>query len=153
MNLHTIPDPASIHASVTVERKQPDLPRFAVIPSSLLMPWKLAETTVVEMLIDGIAVDRRSIHRWDDERWFVSITERDCRAVGIDTGSRIELRLAIASTDLPDELAALLRDDPAAERTWAALSPGGQRMLREEIASAKQSVTRTRRARRALLGE
>ena len=38
-------------------------------------------------------------------------------------------------------------------RAWESLSPGGQRILREEIAAAKQPATRMRRARRALLGE
>lgn len=141
----------TIETSTVVERKQSDLPRYAVVSASLVADWQLAGTTTVETSINRVAVGRRSLHRWDAERWFISITQNDCRRAGIDTGSRIDLRLQIASTKLPPELEVLLREE-AARKVWDSLTPSQQRMLREAIGAAKQPPTRARRARKALLG-
>jgi bacteriocin resistance YdeI/OmpD-like protein len=143
----------AIHVSGVVKRKQADLPRFVVVPASAIERWRLAATATVEATINGAPVGRRSIQRWDDKRWFVSITERDCRSLDIDTGSRIDLVLRIASTELPEELAMLLKQNVRARNAWDSLTPSQQRMLREDIATAKQPSTRDRRARKVLLGE
>ncbi len=142
---------AHIRIRVAVERKQPDLPRYVVVASSFVAPWNLQSTTTVDVSINGIPVSRRSICRWDDQRWFVSITQDDCRVLGIDTGSVITLSLCLASTHVPEELAELLRMDETARKAWEALTSSQQRMLREHIASARQSTTRLRRARKALV--
>ena len=144
--------PDRLNVTTRVERKQADLPRDAVIPSAVLAAWKLAGTTTVDLAINGVAVEPRTVKKWDDERWFLSITERDCKLVGIETGSDITLTLTRKSDELPEELASLIRDDRAAARAWERLTPSQRRMLRDEIAAAKQSATRARRARRALLG-
>lgn len=143
--------PKSVEVTVKVARKQEDLPRFVVIRSSVLKPWGISRTTTVEVAINNIRVERRTVKRWDDERWFLSITEKDCVRLGIDTGSAIQLNLKLASADLPKELATLIQIDRAAAALWAKLTSSQQRMLRDEIASAKQSATRARRARKALL--
>jgi uncharacterized protein YdeI (YjbR/CyaY-like superfamily) len=70
----------------------------------------------------------------------------------VDTGDRIEIMLRRAPTDLPVELATLLRTNTRASAAWARLTTSQQRMLREEIARARQSPTRLRRARQVLLG-
>ena len=142
-----------IHLTVTIERKQSDLPRYAIVPSVLVAKWRLDGTTTVDVHINGVPLDRRSIVRWDDERWFVSITQQDCRLTGIDTGVQAALTIAVASSDLPDELATLLQESPEAKQAWDRLSSAQQRMVRETIGSAKQSATRARRARKALLGD
>jgi hypothetical protein len=141
----------TIELSVKIARKQEDLPRFVVIASSLVAPWDLAGTETVELTLNGVAVGRRSIRRWDERRWFISITAEDCRRTGVDTGSTVALTMRRASTDLPAELAALLQANPRAKDAWRRLSSGQQRMLREEIQSARRASTRTRRARKALL--
>jgi len=144
--------PARLEVETRVERKQADLPRYVVIPSAVLAAWKLAGTTTVDLAINGVAVEPRTVKKWDDERWFLSITERDCKLVGIETGSNVTLTLTRKADELPEELASLIRDDRAAAGAWARLTSSQQRMLRDEIAAAKQSATRARRARRALLG-
>lgn len=143
--------PKSIEVTVKVARKHADLPRFVVIRSAVLKPWGISKTTTVEVAIDNKPVERRTIKRWDDDRWFLSITEKDCVRLGINTGSTIRLNLRLASADLPEEMATLIQTDRAAAAAWAKLTSSQQRMLRDEIASAKQSATRTRRARKALL--
>jgi hypothetical protein len=147
-----VPNDTAIRTTAVVERKQPGLPRYAVVPASEVAPWGLAGTTTVEVEIDGVAVARRAIHRWDDDRWFVSVTDRDCKALGVDTGSTISLTLRVAPTALPEELERLIRGDDAARQAWERLTPSQRRMLREDVGAAKQSGTRARRARKALLG-
>jgi outer membrane usher protein FimD/PapC len=82
-------NPVSITAKVA--RKQPDLPRFVVIPSSAVAEWGLTGTTPVDVTINGVAVERRNIKFWDAAKWFFSITVKDCKKVGIDTGDTVEL--------------------------------------------------------------
>ncbi len=140
-----------VQLSVTIERKQPDLPRYAVVPSGLVSAWRLDGTTTVDVLINGVQAGRRSLVQWDDDRWFLTITQQDCRRTGIDTGSKPTIAIAVASVGLPDELTGLLNESPEAAKAWDRLSAAQRRMLREEIASAKQPATRLRRARKALL--
>ena len=140
----------TVRLTATIERKQEDLPRFAVVPAALVESWKLDGTTTVVIGINDVNVGRRSLVRWDDDRWFVSITQQDCRRLGVDTGCPVVLTLEVASEDLPPELQALLDESPEAKRAWERLTTSQRRMLREEVASAKQSSTRARRARRAL---
>lgn len=141
----------TITLSAIIERKQPDLPRYVVIPTATIQAWQLAGTTAINVALNGIAVERRTIKYWDEARWFLSITNTDCRRLGVDTGDTIELTMNVAATDLPAELAELLRSDAQARARWEALTQGQRRMLCEEIVAAKQSVTRERRARKALL--
>lgn len=150
MGKESAQEPVVIHT--TVERKQADLPRFAVVPASAVAAWELSGTTAVEVHLNDAPAARRTIKRWDAERWFVSVTEDDCRRFRLTTGDEIKLTLRPAADDLPEELTELLRTEAAARAAWDRLTPGQQRMLREEVAAAKQPATRARRARKALLG-
>jgi hypothetical protein len=143
----------AVTLSAAIERKQPGLPRYLVVPAAAVAAWGLEGTTVVELEINGVALERRAIKSWDADRWFLSITAPDCRQLGVDTGDVVSIRMRVAPTELPAELAALLETDPRARRVWDRLTESRRRMLREEIAAAKQSATRARRARRALTGE
>jgi hypothetical protein len=142
------------HVTITarVSRKQPDLPRFVVIRAVDIADWHLEGTTVVEIRINQMDRDRRTLKRWTPETWFLTITERDCEVLGIDTGSKVTLQLRLASAELPEELAAVIALDREAKRRWETLTTAQKRMLSEEIAAAKQPATRERRARKALLG-
>jgi uncharacterized protein YdeI (YjbR/CyaY-like superfamily) len=82
-------------------------------------------------------------------RW-MDLPDTLCRKANIDADDRVKLSLRIASEKLPVELARLIETDPAARARWKHLTPGQQRMLREEILTAKHSTTRERRAARAL---
>lgn len=136
----------------TVKRKQSDLPRFAVVPSSAVAAWHLDGTTVIEVCFNDAPAARRTLKKWDADRWFISVTEEDCRRHGVATGDAIKLTLRRAPEDMPAELAELLRTEEAARAAWERLTESQRRMLREEVASAKQTATRARRARKLLLG-
>lgn len=136
---------------VLLERKHPDMAAFVVVPAAKVARFKLSATTTVEATLDGVPLGRRSLQRWDADRWFVEIRQDHLEALGKAPGDRATLSITVASTALPVELQTLLDTVPAASARWQALTAAQRRMLREEILSAKTSPTRERRARRALL--
>lgn len=144
------PEQSSLALSVTIERKDPKLPRFVVIPSWAVAKWGLKGTTVIEGTIKGIEMGRRTLKPWDEQRWFVELPEPLCKKAGVDTGDTFTIILRLAPEEMPEELARLLAEDKAAKAAWEKLTSSQQRMLRENIAAAKQSATRMRRARQAL---
>lgn len=81
--------PVSVTAKVA--RKRDDLPRFVVIPASAVAEWELTGTSPVDVTINGVRVERRNFRFWDTAKWFFSITLKDCKKVGIDTGDTVEL--------------------------------------------------------------
>ncbi|MDE2849757.1 MAG: YdeI/OmpD-associated family protein [Acidobacteriota bacterium] len=133
-----------------VERHQPDLPRFVVVPDSAVASWKLGGTTVVEGTAGGFDLGRRSLKRWDADRWFLDLPGKWCRDAGVSTGDEVELTLRVASSALPAELARLIGESASAQAAWQRLTASQQRMLREHVLAAKRSETRERRARRGL---
>lgn len=142
--------PTPLRLTAIVERKHSRMPRFLVVPSAKVASWRIEETTVVEGMLNGIEIGRRTLKRWDDQRWFIDLPEPLCQRAQIDTGDSVTLVLRIASTGLPEELARLLADDPAAKAAWEHLTSSQKRMLREHVAAAKQPATRERRAAHAL---
>ena len=142
--------PGAIRVRTVVERRYPQLPRFVVIPAELVAPWKLSETTTVEGLINATPLGRRSLKRWDEHRWWIDLPAPLCKKAGIDVDDRVTLELRIASTELPLELALLIQADARAAAAWKKLTPAQQRMLREEVATVKSSVSRASLAARRL---
>lgn len=149
-NPRTANDASTVRVRAKVARKLPSLPRFVVIPASAVAAWGLTGTTTVGVALDGVEVEARTIKAWGPDRWFVSITQRDCDRLGIDTGARVDVALSRRDDELPGELASLLATDAAASRAWAALTPAQRRMVRDHVARAKRSETRASRARKAL---
>lgn len=133
-----------------IQRKDPRLPRFVVIPAQLLTPWSLSGTTVTEANLNGTEIGRRTLKPWDADRWFVELSEPICRLVGVETGDRVRVSLRLASTGLPAELAGVIAKHSKAKAVWASLSVSQQRMIREQVLAAKAPDTRRRRAERAL---
>ena len=133
-----------------IERKYPKLPRFLVVPIDVVASLGLERTTVVEGMLNGVEIGRRTIKPWDERRWFIELPEPLCRRAGVDTGDSVTLTFRIAADDLPAELSQLITSDRNAKAASERLSISQQRMLREHIASAKQPGTRQRRAARAL---
>lgn len=141
----------TLNLSSVIEHKHKGLPRFLCIPMSQVDPWKLQGTTTVEVTMNGVAIGRRSLKRWDDRNcWWMDLAEAACRKANVETGDRVKLILKIASEELPAELAQLIKQNTQARARWERLTPGQKRMLREEVLSAKQAETRARRAARAL---
>jgi len=135
-----------VEVTTQIDRKDPRLPRFVVVPTVSIKSWKLAATTTVIGTLNGHAMGRRGIKQWDDQRWFIELPQPLCQAAGVDTGDRVTLVIQLAPEELPAELEALLATDPRAKQAWSRLPSGSQRMLREHVAAAKQTSTRARRA-------
>ena len=140
---------STLESTTTVEHKYEGLPRFVCIPLDTVSPWQIDVTTTVEGTVNGVDIGRRSLKR-DRACWWIDLPEPLCLRAKINTGDRVRLSLRIASQDLPEELAELVSKNPVARKVWEQLTPGQQRMLREDILTAKQPATRERRARKAL---
>lgn len=141
---------AAITREVLIERKRGNVPAFVVVPASSIAKWRLTGTTTVVGALDGEPLGRRSLKRLDDERWFVELRPETLAAIGKGAGERAKLRIEVAPTDLPKELAELIERDEGAREQWLARTESQRRMLREEILGAKSSAARQRRAERAL---
>ena len=140
----------AVNLKLVVERKLPSLPRYVVVPTASIAHWKLTGTTLLDVALEGRPAGQRTIKRWDDRRWFVTITQPDCEQGGFDTGDTVRLVLTRTSPALPAELKRLIASSAAARAAWEKHTPSQQRMIHEHVASAKQPATRTARARRAL---
>ena len=102
------------------------------------------------MLTRGL-LTLRSLKRWDDRGcWWMDLADAVCCKASVDTGDRVELTLQVASEELPEELAQLIKKNSRARARWEGLTPDRKRMLREEILSPKHPETRARRAARGL---
>jgi hypothetical protein len=133
-----------------VERHHPELSRLVTIPLATVAKWGLTTTTTIEGSINGAPFGRRSIKRWDERQcWWIDLPDPLCRKAGVEVGDKVQLELRLADETLPDELAALLQQKPAFKKTWDKLT-SSQRMLREDVAAARHSDTRRRRAERLL---
>jgi uncharacterized protein DUF5990/bacteriocin resistance YdeI/OmpD-like protein len=144
-------DTAPLELVVRIEHKHAGMPAFAVVPASDVAKWKLTATTTVEGTLDGHSMGRRSLKRWDDERWFIELRRDFLGAVGKSPGDRATLVITRASAALPAELQALVDADPEARRRWESRTEAQKRMLREEVLAVKSPAARERRVRRALL--
>ena len=58
--------PNTLNVTGVVEHKHEGLPRFVCIPLKQVAPWGLETTTTVEGELNGVAIGRRSLKRWDD---------------------------------------------------------------------------------------
>jgi hypothetical protein len=143
----------TVEVSVVIERKHAEMAAFVVVPAAKVARWRLTATTTVEGTLDGVPMGRRSLHRWDGDRWFIELRRETLDAVGKAIGERATLAIAVASPELPTELQSLIETAPEARARWERKTAAQQRMLREDILMARSSATRDRRARRALLPE
>jgi Bacteriocin-protection, YdeI or OmpD-Associated len=139
-----------VELEAVIERKAPALPRFVVIPSRFVAPWKLVGTTALEGTMNGVPLGRRNIKPWDEERWFIEIPEPLCRQAEVDTGDTVRLVLFVAPEEMPGELTEVLESDPEAMARWRRMTASQQRMLREDVLTAKVPATRRKRALRVL---
>ena len=144
--------PKEIEVNSTVIRHHPQFSRLVTIPLDKVAGWKLAQTTVVEGNINSTELGRRSLKKWDERQcWWIDLPESLCKKAGLETGDEVSLVLRLASEELPEELQQLLKSNPIAKSRWARLTKAQQRMLREDIFSAKTAATRSKRAARMLL--
>lgn len=141
----------TVHAASVVERKDPSLPRFVVVPEAVVSAWSLDGTTVVEVTLNGTDLGRRTLKLWPErDGWFFDLTEAHCRNAGVDTGEAVRVELSRADTSPPEELRRVIVSDEEAAARWEALTPARRRQIAEHVRSAKRPETRRRRARKAL---
>lgn len=134
-----------------VIRHHPQFPRLVTIPLDKVASWKLNGTATVEGTINDTELGRRSLKRWDErECWWIDLPEPLCKKAKLETGDSVNLRIRLASEDLPQELTQLLKENSEARARWASLTSAQQRMLREEVFAAKTSATRRRRLEKIL---
>lgn len=141
-----------IRLRARVKRKAPSLPMYIEVPASAVKTWGLSGTTPIEVSLNGVDVGRRNLKFWGQGRdcWFLELTQRICGQAGILNNSQVSAVLNLATTQLPGELSSLIERQTKARRKWGALTASQKRMLADHVREAKQSSTRTRRAKKAL---
>lgn len=141
---------ANLKATLTtkLQRKDPSLPVFVVIPAKVVAPWKLSGTTVIEGTANGYSFGRRTIKAWGKgiDAWFVEFTAPICKATGMSVGDQVTLELRIADTSVPKELESVLSSSAALSKTWSKLPDRAKRDASEYVRAAKNAATRERRA-------
>jgi hypothetical protein len=74
--------------------------------------------------------------------------------LGVEKGDRVRVRIELDSAprvvSLPDDVAALVEANPAANETWETLAPGQRREYVRWIEEAKRPETRQRRVEETL---
>ena len=147
-----MPKQKEITVTAKVIRHNPQFSRLVTIPLDKIEPWRLTGTTTVEGTIDETDLGRRSLKLWEERKcWWIDLPEPLCKKAKLETGDEVQLRIRLASADLPDELKDLLANNSVAKANWEKLTQPQQRMLREEIFAAKTSATRRRRAETLLV--
>lgn len=126
-----------------IERKQGDLPAFLMVPPTLVAGLGETGTFVVEAVVQGHSIGRRSVKPWEDGRWFMELTKPQLTTLGLAVGNAVEVALSPAAA-IPPELAAALAEAGLDDR-WQALSPALRRQLAESVFAAKHEATRDKR--------
>lgn len=81
-------------------------------------------------------------------RWYLMLNKSTLRAINAGVGDEVEVRFRIEdqdTVDAPDDLLAAIARDPAASRTWAAMTAGQRRGSSHMVTSAKTPETRRKR--------
>ncbi|MDJ0895301.1 MAG: YdeI/OmpD-associated family protein [Alphaproteobacteria bacterium] len=131
-----------------LERHDPDLPVYVIVPARVARAYSKQRTFVVEAAVNGRNVGRRSIKPWGDGRWFMELTKVHCRRLDIAPGDRLSVSVSLAQ-ELPTDLQARISELDLSER-WEALSEAQRRAFAETVFEAKKPETRQARIERVL---
>ncbi len=131
-----------------LERHQPDLPIYLMVPSDVVTALGGTATFVVDAAVNGTAIGRRSIKPWGDGRWFMELTKPQCGRLKVEEGDAVDITVS-ETLQTPAALEAALAKNKLADR-WAALSASDRRMIAEHIFAAKKDVTKAARIERAI---
>jgi hypothetical protein len=135
--------------TAVLQRKDPRLPVYVVVPYAHVSDWKLEATTMVEGTINGQEFGRRSMKRMNASSysdWFVEYTAQICKALDVGVGDELNISLRLAVSEIPQELQSLFAQNPSIRASWNALSEYARRTSTEHIRAGKTEVTRLRRA-------
>jgi hypothetical protein len=136
-----------ISFDAVVERIAPEVPRFVVYPGKA---WNETGTVIVDVSLNGVPIGLRSLIPWKERGWHFGLSEPMCRKAGLDTGSPVRVEMHRPADSRPEELKQLLQSHPGAKKSWDELPEGERRDFVLFVASAKNTETRARRARRLL---
>jgi hypothetical protein len=138
-----------LRLSTRLQRKDPSLPVYVVIPGRHVNLWSLAGTTIIEGTANGVSFGRRTMKAWGKgtDDWFVEFTAPICKAAGLSVGDHVVLTLHIADTSIPTELVRLIGKSRRVTAAWLALTERARRDAGEHIRAAKSPGTKQRRAR------
>ncbi len=92
-------EPTSLGLMAKIQRKDPKLPRFIVVPSMLMDDWGVTQNIEIVGELNGVDMGRRPLKRWDDERWFIQIPEPLCKKANVDTGDMVTVTMLIAPAE------------------------------------------------------
>ena len=82
-----------------IQRKDPKLPRFIVVPSMLVADCGVDQNVTVTGELNGVNLGRRSLKRWDADRWFIQVPEPVCKKANVDTGDMVTVTMQIAEDE------------------------------------------------------
>jgi hypothetical protein len=137
-----------VEVSTQLQRKDPRLPVYVVIPGRYVQPWDLSGTAVIEGTANGIPFGRRTLKAWGKgtDDWFVEFTSPFCKVASLGVGDPVSLNIRLADTSTPQELKTIFLKRNGLEVAWLALSERERRDACEHIRAAKKQATRERRA-------
>ena len=142
------PAKPEVRVSTRLQRKDPRLPVYVVIPDRHVQPWGLTGTTVIEGTANGFPFGRRTIKGWGkgNHDWFVEFTAPFCKKARLNVGDRVVLELQLADASTPKELESILSNSKDLAASWLACSERERRDAGEYIRAARAQLTRERRA-------
>ena len=82
-----------------IQRKAPKLPRFIVVPNTLMDDWGIEKNVTIVGELNGVNLGRRSLKRWDADRWFIQVPEPVCKKANVDTGDMVTVTMQIAEDE------------------------------------------------------
>ena len=119
-----------------------------VVPEEVVTAFGRGKRVPVVVTIDGGYQYRNTIASMGGQ-FLISFNAETRKATGRGAGDGVEVRLDVddapRTVDVPDDLAAELARDEAAQAAWDKLSPSRRRAHAESITGAKAADTRARR--------
>ena len=124
-----------------------------VVPEEVVTAFGRGKRVPVVVTIDGGYQYRNTIASMGGQ-FLISFNAETRKATGRGAGDGVEVRLDVddapRTVDVPDDLAAELARDEAAQAAWDKLSPSRRRAHAESITGAKAADTRARRVAKVL---
>jgi hypothetical protein len=119
-----------------------------VVPEEIVLGFGVGKRVPVVVTVDGGYSYRNTISSMGG-RFMISFNAETRAATGRTGGDEVEITLehdsAPRTVEMPEALAAAVRDDPAVAAAWAKLPPSQQKEHARAIAEAKGDDTRARR--------
>ncbi len=123
-----------------VERHHADLPVYVIVPAVVVDGFGKTSTFVVDAVVEQQDIGRRSIKPWGDGRWFMELTQAQCKQLGIAPGAKVSTAVTLAR-EIPDELDERLGELGLSQQ-WLRLTKAQQRAYAESVFAAKRPATR-----------